>query len=108
LRERVQEALREMKRLPPGALRLVPSVPDSDDLAPAPAPARGHRVGPEPSREGMAHPPAGLADEFGNGPQTHAKRGAWFSVEPIVVHCESVRHSYPEPANAKRGLLLPA
>jgi hypothetical protein len=78
-----------MKRLPPGALRLVPSVPDSDDLAPAPAPARGHRVGPEPSREGMAHPPAGLADEFGNGPQTHAKRGAWFSVEPIVVHCES-------------------
>jgi hypothetical protein len=82
-------------------------VPDSDDLAPAPTPARGHRVGPEPSRGGMAHPPAGLADEFGHGAQPHAKQGAQSSVEPIVVHLRIRAAQLPGAGEPEKGTASP-
>jgi hypothetical protein len=59
-------------------------VPDSDDLAPAPAPAPRHRVRPKARRVAVAHHPAGLAHEFGNGPLPHAKGGGPSSFESVV------------------------
>src|SRR5215216_5968744 len=60
------------------------AVPDSDDLTPAAARARWHRVRPKPRRTAVAHSPACLAHELGNRTQPHTKRRTPASFDSIV------------------------
>src|SRR5215216_2410366 len=60
------------------------AVPDSDDLTPAAARARWHRVRPKPRRTAVAHSPPCLAHELGNRTQPHTKRRTPASFDSIV------------------------
>jgi hypothetical protein len=71
-------------RLAPGALQVPNVVPDSDDLAPAAARARRHRVRPKPRHAAVARFPACLAHKLGNGRPPHAKRGGSSNFESTI------------------------
>src|SRR5215216_6838981 len=59
-------------------------VPDANDLTPAAARARWHRVPAETSAPAVAQSPACLAQELGNRPQPQTKRGSPASLESIA------------------------